>query len=238
MASEQKSFIFAIVFIIVFSGLLVSMPAGLLGFGGSATELLPVNPNLLTDFSETENWTRTSFSLEGTTYYYNYALGGYSWYCTYSANTFTISRKILWIGFIWLGALENCEFFLENGTTRGTTLTMAEIEGDAEDGAIRYDCEFTESGNTAGGFIFYWNSTAYPDPADAWTADELNLLHGMGIDATAAGNIFSLLIALLFLQLPEVPVLVNLLLVTPIWACIIYLIWFVIVNSLPFLGGG
>jgi len=42
----------------------------------------------------------------------------------------------------------------------------------------------------------------------------------------------------LFFQLPDVPFLINLLLATPLWACIIYLIWWFIISMIPFLGGG
>jgi hypothetical protein len=60
------------------------------------------------------------------------------------------------------------------------------------------------------------------------------MLHGVGIDATAAMDIAQLLLGLLFLQLPDVPVLVNVLIAVPIWASVVYLIWFVIKETLPF----
>jgi hypothetical protein len=207
------------------------MPAGLQGEGGTASELLPVDPNLLTDFSATATWDKTDY----TNHFYAYDLGGYHWLTGDAGDLITVNRKVLWAGLLWFGAVENALFVLENGTSRGTSLSMEEIAGDATDGAVRYDLEYSTSGNTAGGFVAYWNTTAYADPEDAWDNNVLYLLHGMGIDTTAAGNIFALLVALLFLQLPDVPVLVNLLIATPIWACIIYLIWYVVKESLPFL---
>jgi hypothetical protein len=112
---------------------------------------------------------------------------------------------------------------------------MSEIAGDAEDGAVRYDLKYTDSGNDAGGFVVYWNTTAYADPEDAWDNDVLFLLHGMGIDATAAGNIFSLLVKLLTFSLPDVPILIGIIIGVLPWACIVYLCWFIIKESLPFL---
>jgi len=51
-------------------------------------------------------------------------------------------------------------------------------------------------------------------------------------------DIGSLLLALLFFQLPDVPVLVNIFLVLPAWASIIYIVWFIVISMIPFLGGG
>jgi len=225
-------FVFAITFLLVFAGLLGSIPSDFQGEGGTVETLLPVNPDLFTDFSATTTpFTRTDF---GANYIYEYTLGGFDWYCyTAAGASFIVNRKVKWGGLLWLGAVKNTEFVLDNGTSRGSTLTIEEIEGDADNGAVRYDLEYTDSGNSAGGFVFYWNTTLYADPADAWTNDVLELLHGVGIDSTAAKNIFSLLIGLLFFQLPDVPVLVNLLLATPIWACIVFLVWYAIKESLP-----
>lgn len=230
MASEQRGFVFAIVFILVFSGLLVSMPTTFSGGGGTVDELSPVNPDLLTDFSATIDWDGTDY----TNHFYAYDLGGYSWLSGDAGDLITINRKIKFGGLLWFGAVENTEFVLDNGTNRGVSLSIAEIEADATDGAVRYDLEYTDSGNSAGGFVAYWNTTAYATAALAWAADGLGLLHGMGIDTTAAENIFSLLVSLLFLQLPDVPVLFNLFLATPLWASIVFLIWYVIKESLPF----
>ena len=228
--SEQGTFIFAITFILVFSGLMVSMPVAFYGLGGTATNLLPVNPNLLSDFAESENYTKSDFA----PYTYSYDLGGYSWIAGTDGSTYvTVSQKII-IGILWFGAVENCEFVLSNGTSRGVQLSFAEIAGDAEDGAVRYDLRYIGSGNDAGGFVAYWNTTLYANPATAWANDKLTLLHGMGIDLTASTNVVTLLIGLLFFQIPEIPVLINLIIVAPIWTCIVYLLWYLIKESLPF----
>lgn len=229
--SERGSFVFALSFLIIFAGLIATMPADFYGLGESISDLLPVNPDLFTDFSATtDELDKTDF----TNNFYTYDLGGYSWRLSSAGTQFKLDRKILVLGFLWFGAVQETEFVLDNGTSRGSTLTMSEIEGDADDGAGRYDLKYTDSANSAGGFVVYWNTTAYADPEDAWNNNVLHLVHGMGIDATAATNIFALLIGLLFFQLPDVPTLLNLVIATPIWACIVFLIWYVIKESLPF----
>jgi len=93
---------------------------------------------------------------------------------------------------------------------------------------------YVTGGTSAGILIVYWNETLYADPEDAWTADALNILHGVGINETARMDIGSLLIGLLLLRLPDCPLLINLLLATPLYAAVVFLIWFVIKESLPF----
>lgn len=231
-STEMRGFVFSIVFIIVFAGLLASIPADLQGQGGTAETVLPVDPQLITDFSDDEDFTRTDFSAG--VQVYDYDLGGFKWRCLYDGSQFSVYRKILIAGVLWLGATKSTQFYLDNGTNRGQFLSYTELEGDAEDGTVRYDLELTDSGNEAGGFVFYWNTTTHSDPEDAWDNDILYLLHGIGIDASATQNIGALLVSLLFLQLPNVPVLVNLLIATPIWACIVFVLWFVIKEMIPF----
>ena len=108
------------------------------------------------------------------------------------------------------------------------------MDTDDTDGSHRYDLKFIDSGDSAGKLVIYWNVTAYPDINDAWDNNALHILHGMGIEDTATANIGALIVSLLLLQLPDVPVLINLILVTPIWACIVYVLWFIIKEMIPF----
>jgi len=235
---EMRGFVFSVVFIVVFSTLLSSIPVGLQGTGASPDTVIPINPSLVTGFSETENYTRAAFSpVGGGLYQYEYpdTLGSREWLCVTDDTEIGISAKILTWGFLWLGQLNPCNFISPDGTNRGVYPTFAMIGSDAEDGAVRYELEFTETGDNAGSFIVYWNTTLYPDIQDAWDNDVVYLLHGVGIDATATNNIAEILVGLLFLSLPNVPVLINLFLAVPIWACVIFVLWFVLKEMIPFL---
>ena len=236
MSSEQRGFVFSVVFIVIFAALLSSVPLGLMGPGETPESVIPINPNLLSDFAETENFTRTDFVyLAPALYQYSYSLGGREWLCFTTGALFSIAAKVLIGGILWLGQIESCKFISDAGTDRDTSLSFAEIEADAENGTVRYTVQFIDSGNAAGGFVVYWNTTLYSAAEDAWDADELVLLHGMGFESTAIMNIGTLLLSLLVLQLPGVPPLVNLLLAVPIWASIVYLIWFIVKEMIPFL---
>lgn len=234
MANEQFGFVFAISFIIIFAGLLVAVPAGLQGQGATPNIVIPVDPNLFTDFTTTEDYQESDF-LAGVGYdYYSYDnFGGYDWEIDYASNTFILGAKVYWGGFLWLGAMDYVEWINSDGTNLGTYITFTDIDTDQVDGSVRYNLIFHTSGADAGGFIFYYNSTAYSDAATAWAADGLYLVHGFGI--TANTNIASLLVGLLFLQLPDIPVLLNLVIATVIWASVVYILWYIIKEMIPFL---
>lgn len=229
---EMRGFVFSIVFIIVFSTLLATIPTGLQGAGNNNPDpIIPVNPNLLTDFSDSETFKKSDFA--SGLYWYPAILGGYYFLCGFVTDSFYVSAKALFFG-IWFGALSAVDFIYDNGTTDYGGVSFTDIDNNAVDGVVRFTLVFQADGNPAGGFLFYWNTTTYADSETAWNADGLHLLHGVGM--TANTDIASLLISLLFLQLPNVPVLVNMFLAVPIWACIVYVLWFIIKEMIPFLG--
>ncbi len=237
MASEMRGFVFAVVFIIVFSTLLSSVPAGLRGIGGTPDMVVAVDPAILTGFDEFENWTKSDYTGIVKTYSYSLPSGVRTWSTLWGDLTddiFSIAALSYW--WIILTGTEPCKFMSPNGTSRGTTLSIDEIEGDAEGGTVKYSMLFTTTGKSAGSFVVFWNTTLYADPQDAHDNDVLNLLHGVGFSSSATTDIGSLLVGLLFLQLPDVPVLVNMFIVVPIWASIIFVLWFVIKEMIPFLG--
>ena len=228
---EMKGFVFSLIFIIVFSTLLSSIPVGLQGTGTDPDTVIPIDPSLVTGFAETNNWTRAVY----TAYSYEYdAFGGRDWLTTHDDIEITIFAKVKVLGFLWLGALNPCKFISPDDIDREGALSFAEIDADADEGAVRYDLKFYSSGDSAGKLVVYWNTTTYSDSEDAWTNNGLNLLHGLGIDDTATANIGSLIVSLLTLQLPDVPVLINMFLAVPIWACIVYVLWFLIKEMIPF----
>ena len=236
MASEQQGFVFAVVFMVVFSSLLAAWPAGLQGPEETVNTITPLDPSLLTDFTSHENYTKAVFSvLAGPIEYYEYDLGGRSWVIYADDTDFKLRAKVLIFGFLYLGQTDDCKFTSSTGSDRGTELSFTEIAADATDGAIRYSLTYITTGDSAGGFVIYWNTTLYTDPQDAWDNEVLYLLHGVGIASTTGANILGLLFSLLTLQLPDVPVLIGILLAVGPWASIIFIIWFLVKEMIPFL---
>ena len=230
MSSEQRGFVFSLTFIVIFSLLVSTIPIGLKGPGESPSMVIPVNPNLVADFTESAHFVRSDFVV----WQHVYDLGGRTWICYTDDTAFTLAAKVLIGGIIWLGGLDVCKFISPTGEDRGEALSIAEIQADATGGTVRYSLEYSLNGNSAGGFVAYWNTTLHATASAAWTANVLYLLHGVGIGNSATANIGALLISLLTLQLPDVPFLVNVLIAVPIWAGIIYIIWYIIKEMIPF----
>lgn len=228
--SEQRTFVFSVTFIILFSVFLATIPVGLQGLGDSPENLTPLEGNLIYGFSSSANYMRPNF----TTGIYEYELNSLTWRCTYSGSSFSLASKQLIFGWLWLGGLYYVYFIDANNTNLGLTLSMNEIGNNSVDGFATYSLQDGDSGSSAGTLNVYWNDT-YSDPETAWLADELYITHGIGFETTAVIDVGTLLIQLLFLQLPDVPLLVNIILVAPIWACVIYLIWYIIKEMIPFL---
>jgi len=234
-ANEQYGFVFAVSYILLFSVIVATIPAGLQGVGETPDMVTPLDPTLVSGFSESETYGKANLTGFGQ---YVYVLGGFEWVFSHYVGTFQLGAKVLIGGVLWLGQLDSAEFISSEGVNRGYVLSITEIAEDATDGNIRYSLRSLGSGNSLGGFVVYWNTTTYSSPSDAWTAEELFLLHGLGIEETAIINVGSLLLDLLFLQLPEVPFLISVITIGPLWASIIYIMWFIFVNMVPFLGGG
>jgi len=230
--SEQRTFVFSITFIIIFSVLVATIPIGLLGKGENPDMITPVDPNTVAGFSDSDEFMEGNFTEYGT---YEYVLNTRDWYCTNTGSGFALGAKILLFGFLWLGGLESVKFISSDGDDRGETLTFTEMDIDAEDGFASYELLYVDTGNAAGTFIIYWDITAYAGSYAAWFADALYCIHGVGLESSAVIDIGSLLIDLLTLQLPEVPLLVNILIVVPIWAGIVYILWYIIKEMIPFL---
>ena len=234
-SNEQAGFVFAVTFILLFAGFTAMVPVDLQGAGTTTEILVPIDPSLVSDWTDYVDFNKTDMTLVGGYYYYiNYdALGGFDWRdsFTIATETFEVGAKIYW-GPFWFGALDQVQFINAEGTNYDTSLTLTDVENDGVEGTAKYNLIFSSSGNDAGDFIFYWNSTLYSDPSDAWDNSALYFVHGVGFSPNT--DIISLLVGILFLQLPDVPWEINLLLASFPWASVIYIIWFIVKESLPF----
>lgn len=233
-ASEMKAFVFCVVYILFFAAFIQSIPADLQGQEATPSTVIPIDPSLITGFAESETYCGDNF----TGGFYEYELNSKEWIASYFDSSFELIRKVKIFGVLWLGQVDQCQFTTLDGLDRGTGLSLTEINTDAEDGAVKYTMQFVLSGEGGGSFVLYWNTTAYATAALAHASNELYIIHGFGVEDLATNNILALIVALLFFQIPEVPVLINAFLALPTWACIFYLIYFFITSVIPFVGSG
>lgn len=229
--AEIRALVFCITFLAIFSVLLVTVPVGLQGEGSAGEAVTPLDPSLVTGFVDSVYYNLDNFSAAPAGVEFAYTLETAQYICTYNGAQFYLGAKVLLFGVLWLGGMDSASFKL-GSTSRGTSLSWSEIAADADDGSVTYSLMLA-SGNSAGSLVVYWNSTLYADPEDAFDASVLYLLHGTGVSNDST-NILGLMFGLLFLQLPDMPVLINALLATPVWAAIIYVAWFILKESLPF----
>lgn len=234
MASEQYGFTFSVIFIIIFAAVLGSIPAGLNGEGSTPESVGNISPSLLGDYSDHANWTTSSYV--GTPIgLHDYDLNSLHWSAIHTVTGyFYIGAKDYIGGVLWLGGYWYCDFQSPSGINRGTALTLANIDADAEDGSVTYTMLYHANGKSAGGFVIAWNTTTYTTAAFAWGNSSLYFLHGIGFAEKATNNIGALVVGLLTLSIPNVPVMIGLLMAVPIWACIFYVLWYIIKEMIPF----
>lgn len=233
MEEESKTFTFLAFMVLLFTALLASAPSVFVTSSPENPTIPNVNSQYLVGFSVTEEYNATYFTFPDGYGYYDYDLGGYSWRVMWTDGYgFSLGVKQLLFGFLWLGWIEWCTFSFK-GSARGLYISYAEINADNEDGTVKYDIAHSGGG---GGLIFGWDVDTYPDCQDAWDNDELVLIHGLGISDSAPQNVVSLLLSLIFFSNPDIPFLINVVLISPFVLLGAYLIFYIIIKVTPFLG--
>jgi len=85
--------------------------------------------------------------------------------------------------------------------------------------------------------ILSYNTTAYDDLTDAWNNNDIYCLVGWGISGTGTSTTsYGLVARLLFFQMPEIHPVLNAIIALPIWTCIAYLVYRLILLAIPFVG--
>jgi len=232
-------FVFSVVYILLFTGILAAVPVGLQGGGGDIDLPVPIDPVYLTGFEETNDWNKSYYSAGVGLYYLQYALGGKDWQAVYTDIAGTIfyhTQKFTVIPVIWVYYVF-CEFHTSDGINRGTDLTVENVEEDSSNGTVRYDMFSSERGDNQGALIFYYNDTTYDNSTHAWDNGALHLIHGVGFTTSATNDVLALVLSVLLLQLPDVPPLLGLFIAAPTWACIAFVCWYLITALIPFVSG-
>lgn len=236
---EMKAFVFSIVFILVFAAFTSSIPVDMQGLGEDPDEINPLIPSTIFGWEDYEAWNKSLCSSYGTPVSlgvdYEYSLNTRDWwFMTFLSSAFQIGAKNYWGGWLYLGQLDSVEFVNPTGGNVGHTLYFDQIDDDAVNGTVTYGMFYVANGAKCGDLAMHWDTTTYTNSSDAWDNEELNIMHGFGLAETATLDATSLLIGILLLQLPDCPLLLNVLIASPLYACVVFLIWFIIKETLPF----
>lgn len=101
------------------------------------------------------------------------------------------------------------------------------------------ECKWTiRQGKTQIAVYFGFNTTDYTNPYDALMSDDLRILFAIGFDQVNTSiNAWNIIGGLLFFQMPDVHPAINAIIAVPLWICIAYLIYVLILKALPFVSG-
>lgn len=138
-----------------------------------------------------------------------------------------------WFGVV--GADHGLEMYNDNGLSRDTTLEVAELEADMVDGTANYrgECDHLSLY-----IVVAYNKTLYGSAEEAWDNEGLGVFFGIHFDDMNTGfNAMNLIASILFFQMPEVHIAINLLIAIPIWIAIGYISLILIlraIEALPF----
>ena len=126
----------------------------------------------------------------------------------------------------------------KSGINKGKTLDVSDLEAnrnpDNKTSMFRIKCNHFEA--TA---IYNFNSTKWANFTDAWDHNELYVFHGIDFDQTSTGyNAFYLISRLLFFQMPEMNVVLNMIIAIPVWIAIGYIVVILIYRTIGAVFGG
>ena len=226
--AELKTFSIVVSFLLIYSALLGTMPAGFMTATYETPELADIDPQLIVGFENYVTYNSTNFTAGGL----DYGFGGHLWSAV--DTTGIISLYYRTILFLIIPVYTAVTFTFEGGFDRGESdLTWVQIQTDSEEGITRYTAKCPQ---VSSGLVFMWNTSDYLYAWDAWGNDSLLIVHGVGADiANAPLDVLSLLFAMLTYSVADIPPLLQVLLNSPIYASVLFLIWFFIKEVIPFL---
>jgi len=127
---------------------------------------------------------------------------------------------------------------METGENRGVSLTDSEIDVDYNQESMKYrlTCAQNDLRLVA---LFAFNETLYSLPSDAWDANALKVLIGVEFDQVLTTmNAWGLIGMLLFFQLPGIHPIINAIIALPLWICIAYISFILILRTIGAIFGG
>ena len=112
---------------------------------------------------------------------------------------------------------------------------LDKIRGYFDDGTAKFRVQCQHFGMD---LILAYNTTAYSSFTEAFTNNDFYFITGFRIDdLNTKLSAWDLVGRLLFFQTPEIHPVLNMIIAIPIWTCIAYLIYVLVLKAIPFVGG-
>ena len=194
-------------FLLIYSALLGTIPAGFMTATYETPELADIDPQLIVGFENYVMYNSTNFTAGGL----DYEFGGHLWTTISADGTITLFYRTILL--LIIPVYTPVTYSFEGGYDRGDSLTWVTINEDSEDGIARYSVKCPQ---VTSGLVFMWNTTDYEYAWDAWGNDSLMIVHGVGADvANAPLDVLSLLFAMLTYSVADIPPLLQVFLNSP-----------------------
>jgi len=114
-------------------------------------------------------------------------------------------------------------------------LALDDLENDTIQGSAEYTVKCDHLQLKA--FLGY-NTTLYANVTDAWDHHGLHIMLGINFDQlNTAINAWNIVGMILLFQTPDVHPVLNAIIAIPLWLCIAYLAYVLILKAIPFVGG-
>jgi len=140
---------------------------------------------------------------------------------------------------IFVVGWHNFEWYNSLGEPLGEVLTGTMINEAYADSELTLKFTATLSGSGSIQTFFEFNTSEYLTPYEAWESDELYVFTGSSMQQTQTSlNAWDMLVMLLFWGIPGVNVYVDFFIHVPIWICMAYISFILILRVIGAIFGG
>lgn len=171
---------------------------------------------------------------------YFFDLGGHNWYMNYHIARTMLSFGIRHYFMGWLmTSSEPCNFRAEDGTERGSQITVLEMNEDytGNEGVLKYRVYIPRDPIIGCDVNLVFNISAYSSPGEAFANDGLGVVVGLGLeDAKTTTDAWQLIGAIMWFRAPNIHPIINLFIGFALWFLFIYAFVRLVLRFIPLLG--
>jgi hypothetical protein len=170
---------------------------------------------------------------------YDWSLGGFDWRLLTDVNyNYMMIGKRNMFG-IFLISTDYLDFIGESGNNRDTELYRREMNLDytGDESWVHYRMSLEAQPEVGCDIYLGFNTTLYNSPGEALENQALTVFQTMGLDDVYTSfNVWRLIGQLMFMTLPDIHPVLNVVLIAPIWANIVWTLLIVLSKLIPGLG--
>ena len=242
--SEYRGLLTVVSFLGMFALLISLIPSGF----NAAQDVRLVNAEQyegfeaidLQNFAETWNGSIDAGEMWGILHLQHIDIGGYQFdLVSLNANPPNDVIQMYHYDYWWIFVVgsHKMTWYDKRGFDLGTTVNKAELDSNYEVGK---PLEFKAQCPHFFVKVFMnFNTTIYDLPSEAWDDNDLHVLIGINFDQTqTVFNAWDIIGMILFFSLPDINPIINAMIAIPLWACIAYVSFILILRAIGAIWGG